>query len=38
MKDKNWDDLDEKDSYVKIGDPVIQVIEEVAAEQENADS
>ena len=38
MKDKNWDDLDEKDSYVKTGDPVVQVIEEVAAEQENADS
>ena len=38
MKDKNWDDLDEKDSYVKTGDPVVQVIEEVATEQENADS
>ncbi len=37
IKDKNWDDLDEKDSYVKTGDPVVQVIEEAAAEQESAD-
>ena len=24
----NWDDLDEGDSFVKIGDPVVQVVEE----------
>ena len=25
-EEKTWEDLDEKDSYVKIGDPVVQVI------------
>jgi hypothetical protein len=27
--EKTWEDLDEKESYVKIGDPVVQVITEV---------
>ena len=25
-EEKTWEDLDEKDSYVKTGDPVIQVL------------
>jgi hypothetical protein len=37
-EEKTWEDLDEKDSYVKVGDPVVQVIEEIDAEQENATS
>ena len=35
-KDKNWDDLNEEDSYVKTGDPVVQVVEESEGEQESA--
>lgn len=35
-KDKNWDDLKEEDSYVKTGDPVVQVVEESEGEQESA--
>lgn len=27
-EEKTWEDLDEKQSYVKIGDPVLQVLEE----------
>lgn len=27
--EKTWEDLDEKQSYVKIGDPVVQVTEEI---------
>ena len=30
--EKTWEDLDEKESYVKIGDPVVQVIPEVDIE------
>ena len=26
-EEKTWEDLDEEDSYVKIGDPVVQVLE-----------
>ena len=26
-EEKTWEDLDEVDSYVKIGDPVVQVLE-----------
>ena len=34
-KEKTWEDLSEEESYVKIGDPVIQVIEEAAVGQED---
>ncbi len=39
-REETWEDLDEEDSYVKIGDPVVQVlsdIEERGAESEHAD-
>ena len=26
-EEKTWEDLDEVDSYVKIGDPVVQILE-----------
>jgi hypothetical protein len=32
MDEKTWEDLDEEKSYVKIGDPVVQVIEEITTE------
>ena len=35
-EEKTWEDLDEEESYVKIGDPVVQVTEEIDIEQENA--
>ena len=31
-KEKTWEDLDESESYVKTGDPVVQVPEEMASE------
>lgn len=35
-EEKTWEDLDEEQSYVKIGDPVVQVIEEIdVGEDEN---
>lgn len=36
-KEKTWEDLDEAESYVKTGDPVVQVIEEesLSVEGEN---
>lgn len=33
--EKTWEDLDEEESYVKTGDPVVQVIEEITTESEN---
>lgn len=30
--EKTWEDLDEEKSYVKTGDPVVQVIEEIAVD------
>ncbi len=35
-EEKTWEDLDEEDSYVKVGDPVVQVLqaEEEAVEEE----
>ena len=27
--ERTWEDLDESESYVKIGDPVVQVVSEV---------
>jgi hypothetical protein len=30
-EEKTWEDLDEKESYVKTGDPVLQVMEEPAS-------
>ncbi len=35
-EEKTWEDLDEEDSYVNTGDLVVQVIEEMDSEQENA--
>ena len=35
-KEKTWEDLSEEESYVKTGDPVVQVLEETAVEQEDA--
>ena len=35
-KEKTWEDLSEEESYVKTGDPVVQVLEEAAVEQEDA--
>jgi hypothetical protein len=34
-KDKAWSPLYEEDSYVKVGDPVVQVIEKYEREQED---
>lgn len=31
--ERTWEDLDEKESYVKIGDPVVQVVSEVGVEE-----
>ena len=35
-KEKTWEDLDESESYVKVGDPVVQVkeVEELASPEE----
>lgn len=36
-EEKTWEDLDEEQSYVKIGDPIVQVIEEIdVGSDENA--
>lgn len=32
--EKTWEDLDEEQSYVKTGDPVVQVIEEIVLEND----
>lgn len=34
-EEKTWEDLDEEDSYVKIGDPVVQVLEGTDALRES---
>ena len=34
-EEKTWEDLDEKDSYVKIGDPVVQVLKNFDAREES---
>ena len=34
-EEKTWEDLDEEDSYVKIGDPVVQVLEGTDALEES---
>ena len=34
-EEKTWEDLDEEDSYVKIGDPVVQVLEGTNALRES---
>jgi len=34
-EEKTWEDLDESQSYVKIGDPVVQVIEEISVGHED---
>ena len=34
-EEKTWEDLDEKDSYVKIGDPVVQVLESATRLEES---
>ena len=36
-EEKTWEDLDEERSYVKTGDPVIQIIEENNIEQEKVE-
>lgn len=35
-EEKTWEDIDEEESYVKIGDPVVQVIETVDKMQKTA--
>ena len=35
-EEKTWEDLDEKDSYVKIGDSVVQVLKGADAQEESA--
>lgn len=35
-EEKTWEDLDESQSYVKIGDPVVQVIEELDLGQDQS--
>jgi hypothetical protein len=35
-EEKTWEDLDESESYVKTGDPVVQVIEEPGQEEAEA--
>lgn len=34
-EEKTWEDLEEKDSYVKIGDPVVQVVADASVIQES---
>ena len=34
-EEKTWEDLDEEDSYVKIGDPVVQILESSARLEES---
>lgn len=36
--EKTWEDLEESDSYVKTGDPVVQVIEEIDVGQNENDA
>jgi len=36
--EKTWEDLDESDSYVKTGDPVVQVLEEIDVGQNESDA
>lgn len=36
--EKTWEDLDEKESYVKTGDPVVQVMSDVKVEESDAGS
>ena len=35
--EKTWEDLEESDSYVKTGDPVVQVLEEIDVGQNESD-
>jgi hypothetical protein len=37
-RERTWEDLDEKESYVKIGDPVVQVVSEVDVEEAESTS
>ena len=37
-KEKAWEDMDEKESYVKTGDPVVQVIQDSDEIQERAET
>jgi hypothetical protein len=36
--EKTWEDLEESDSYVKTGDPVVQVLEEIDVGQNESDA
>lgn len=36
--EKTWEDLDEQESYVKTGDPVVQVVSDVIIKKEEAES
>lgn len=36
--EKTWEDLEESDSYVKTGDPVVQVVEEIDVGQNESDA
>jgi hypothetical protein len=36
--EKTWEDLEESDSYVKTGDPVVQVLEEIDVGQNENDA
>ena len=37
-KEKTWEDIDEEESYVRTGDPVIQVIENKKKIEETAET